>query len=99
MTVLTARYLMPAEFGIYMLAVVFAELGLVFSYSGFFHYLINSSRPDKQVSCTLFWIHLGIGTATGMILFIAAHPLAWVFKSADLAPVILVFACLQPSQH
>lgn len=96
MTILAARYVLPADFGVYMLAVVFAELGLVFSYSGFFHYLISSDRPDDTVISTLFWVILGIGLITGAALFIAAEPLAVLLDAPELSSVLKVFAFLQP---
>ncbi len=96
MTVLAARYLLPAEYGTYMLAVVFAELALVFAYSGFFHYLITSPQDDAATQTTLFWIILGIGVITGTVLLLAATPLARLFSAPDLAPTLVVFAILQP---
>jgi len=95
-TILAARYLAPQDYGLYMLAVVFAELGLIFSYSGVFHYLVTSPRSDVDIISSLFWIHLSIGTLSGAVLFGAAAPLATIFANPELAPILMIFAALQP---
>jgi len=96
MTLCAASLLALSEYGAFMLAVVFVEFATVLTYSGFFHFTVQSRHADDQVHTTMFWTILGIGLFTGVILGLIAHPAAQVFQAPELAPLLLGFAFLQP---
>ncbi|MEM1387906.1 MAG: oligosaccharide flippase family protein [Pseudomonadota bacterium] len=96
MTILAARFLVPAEYGIYTLAIVFITLVQTMSYTGVFHYLIASKQDRGPLTATAFWLMLAMASAAALILAVLAYPLAALFRADDLGPVLLLLALLQP---
>lgn len=95
-TLLAARHLMLSDYGTYMLAVVMIELATVFTYSGFYHYIIQSRRSDDAVQSSMFWVITGIGILTCGALFLFSDLIAGIFDTPDLARPLQLLAVLQP---
>ncbi|MGI3170904.1 oligosaccharide flippase family protein [Pseudooceanicola sp. C21-150M6] len=95
-TLLAARYLTAAEYGVYTLSVVFVEFVIMLTYTGFFHFVVNSDADDTSVLSTMFWVLTGIGAIGGGLIFIFADVLANVFDAPRLAPVLRWLGALQP---
>ncbi|MEM0905758.1 MAG: oligosaccharide flippase family protein [Pseudomonadota bacterium] len=97
-TIVAARYLSPSDYGVYALALVFAELNITITYTGYYYFIINSKSDDRSVLSTFFWIMLAIGTVFGTVLFVGADPLARLFRNEELVLLLACFALLQPFQ-
>lgn len=95
-TLLAAGFLTPTEYGVYTLAIVFVEFVIALTYTGYFHFLINSKEDDDTVLSTMFWMMVGIGTLGGTALFIGAPFIAQIFDAPELAPMLRWFGLLQP---
>lgn len=95
-TLLAAGFLSTTEYGIYTLAVVFTEFVIMLTYTGFFHFVVNSEAEDDRVLSTMFWIMTFIGLVGGLILYIAAPAIARFFDTDTLAPVLKAFGIMQP---
>lgn len=95
-TLLAAGYLTAAEYGVYTLSVVFVEFVIMLTYTGFFHFIINSDEEDSAVLSTMFYVLVGIGVIGGAGIFLCADLLANVFDAPDLAPVLRALGLLQP---
>lgn len=96
MTLMAAAVLSIADYGLFALAIVFAELAVLFAYSGFFGFLVVAKTDDASLVSTLFWTILGVGCASGTLMFALAQPLTRGFETDGLAPLLQILACLQP---
>ncbi len=95
-TLLAAAFLTTAEYGVYTLAVVFAEFVVMLTYTGYFHFVVNSDEEDDAVLSSMFWVMTGIGSVGGLVIFLASGALARAFEAPDLGPVLRAFGLLQP---
>lgn len=95
-TLLAARFLLPAEYGIYAIAIVFVMLIQTMTYSGFYQWIVNAKDDDDVVLGTAFWMIFGLATAASVLLAVAALPLSWAFEAPDLFPVLLALSAIQP---
>ncbi|MBY6005206.1 oligosaccharide flippase family protein [Salipiger bermudensis] len=95
-TLLAARFLLPAEYGVYSLAIVFITLIQTLTYTGFYHFVVTSKQEDDVVLSTSFWMITGLATIAAGALALAAWPIAWAFDAPDLGPVLLLLAAVQP---
>ena len=95
-TLLAARFLLPADYGIYSLAIVFIVLLQTMTYSGYYHFIVTSDEPDKEVLSTSFWMILGLSSIAAVLLMVAAWPLEWLFGAEELGMVVFLLALSQP---
>lgn len=95
-TLLAARFLLPAEYGVYSLGIVFIMLIQTLTYTGFYHFIVTSREDDDTVLSTSFWMIVGLATAAAAVLMAAAYPIAWLYDAPDLGPVLLLLAAIQP---
>lgn len=95
-TLLAAGFLSTSEYGIYTLAVVFAEFVIMLTYTGFFHFVVNSEAEDDRVLSTMFWIMTAIGLLGGLVLYLTAPAIAIFFDAPALEPVLKAFGFMQP---
>ena len=96
MTFLAARFLMPAEFGVFSLANVFVILVQTLTYTGIFQFILTAKGDERLILSTSFWLILLLVGAASLLLAVAAYPLQWLFASADLAMVLVLLAAAQP---
>ena len=95
-TFLAAAFLLPAEYGVYALSIVFIMLLQTLTYTGFYQFVVTSSHPDDEVLSTSFWLITGLSCAASLLLALAAYPLEWLFDADQLGTVILLLAISQP---
>ncbi len=95
-TLLAAAFLMPAEYGVYALGIIFLTLIQTLTYSGFYNFIITSPEDDREVLGTSFWLITGLATAASIVLALAAFPLEWLYDATDLALVLILLAASQP---
>lgn len=96
MTFLAAAFLLPAEYGVYALAIVFIVLLQTLTYTGFYQFVVTSTEPDDDVLATSFWLIVGMSTVASILLGLAAYPMEWLFEAEELGTVIVLFALAQP---
>src|SRR5215469_10060387 len=91
MTVVLARLLTPADFGIVAMVVAVTGLGQAFADLGLSEATIQREDiNDRQVSA-LFWINVAIGLALMLITAGLAPVLAWFYREPRLKEITLVF--------
>lgn len=95
-TLLAARFLLPAEYGVYSLGIVFVTLIQTLTYTGFYHFIVSSKADDKDLLATSFWLLTGLATGASLLLVAAAQPIARAFDAPELFPVLVLLAALQP---
>lgn len=97
MTLLAARFLVPAEFGIFSLANVFIILIQTLTYTGIFQFILASKGDDPEVISTSFWMILPLVGGASALLALVAYPLELLFEAPDLALVLILLALVQPA--
>lgn len=96
MTFLAARFLQPAEYGVYGLGIVFIVLVQTLTYTGFYQFILNARQEDEIVLSTCYWLIFGLVSAASILLAVAAYPIEWLFAAEDLGTVIVLLALIQP---
>lgn len=95
-TLLAARFLLPAQYGVYSLGIVFVVLVQTMTYTGFYQFILTSKEDDRLVLSTCFWLIVGLVSLASLALALAAYPLEWLFGAAPLGSVLLLLALVQP---
>lgn len=88
-TVVLARLLLPADFGLMALAGVAAAIASLFADLGLSSALIHYPRPDRATLSTLFWINLIFSIILALLFCLAGRTLASIYGLPDLAPVLM----------
>jgi len=91
-TLILARLLLPADFGLVALATAFVSSLDALSLLGVDDALIRIKAPPRAVYDTAFTINLIRGAATAVLLFILAGPIAQFFSEPRLANVLFALA-------
>jgi O-antigen/teichoic acid export membrane protein len=90
-TLVLARVLLPADFGLLAMATTFAAAVEALSQLGLQDALVR--HPDgERLRDTGFTMQLGRGIATGLVVALAAPVAAWWFAEPRLVPVLLILA-------
>lgn len=95
-TILAAGFMLPAEYGIYSLAVVFITLIQTLTFTGYYQFVITSRADDRLVLGTAFWLITGLSVLGSLMLIALAGPIARVYGAPELQPVLIWMAAVQP---
>lgn len=91
-----ARLLLPEEYGMISLVLVFINLANVFVSSGLGESLIQKEDATEEDFSTIFYISLGLSALIYLILFVSSDYIADFYRMPLLSPVIKVFALKLP---
>lgn len=90
-----ARLLTPADFGVFALATIFADIGRILCFSGLSESVIRADESDDEISETIFWAGLIRTTLVFAGLAALSMPAAAALGQPQVAPVILALGgCL-----
>ncbi|SFF87013.1 Membrane protein involved in the export of O-antigen and teichoic acid [Novosphingobium sp. CF614] len=95
-TLLAARFLLPAQYGVYSLGVVFVILVQTMTYTGFYQFILTAKEEDSLVLSTCFWLIAGLVSLASLLLALAAYPLERLFHAEPLGSVLVLLALAQP---
>jgi O-antigen/teichoic acid export membrane protein len=95
--ILFARYLSPAEFGLFSVVLAIVELGTVAATMLFHDALIQRDEVDDAHHDSAFWVGLGIGIVFVIACALLAPVFSRVMESAQAGPVLVVSALAVPS--
>ena len=95
-TLLAARFLMPAEYGVYTIAVVFITFIQTMTYTGFFQYVVTAKGDEVTILDTTFWLITGLSTLASAVLALCAPAIARMYDAPDLFSVLWWLALIQP---
>lgn len=85
-----ARLLSPAEFGLISMALVLnAILEIVIEF-GLSNALIREKEISQQQISTVFYLNIGLGFLTSLLVFALAPGFAWFFKMPQLSGIVRV---------
>lgn len=89
-SIVLARLLAPADFGLVSMGMVVTGFLVVIQYLGTSGVVIQRKElPDRLLS-SLFWLNAGFGLVLTIGLMVAADPLSLLFHRTDVAPIIRV---------
>jgi teichuronic acid exporter len=92
--IILARLLLPADFGVIALLMVFIHLAQVFVQSGFSTALIQAKNPDDRDFSSVFYLSLGVAGILYIVLFISAPAISAFYKMPDLTRVLRVLSLI-----
>lgn len=93
-TIILARILLPSEYGIIALIMVFISISQVIVDGGFNTALIQKKQTDNVDFSTIFYFGLFMALIMYGVLYFTAPFIASYYKQPDLIPVIRVMACV-----
>lgn len=91
-TLILARVLVPADFGLVAMASTFAGAVDALSQLGLQDALVRRQTDDKALYDTAFSLQVGRAVLTGLILAAGSPLMAWWFTEPRLVPLLLVLA-------
>jgi O-antigen/teichoic acid export membrane protein len=91
-TVVMARLLTPADFGLVAMVTAVTGLGQAFADLGLSEATIQREKISHQQVSTLFWINVGIGLLLMLITIALAPVLSWFYHDPRLRLITLVLS-------
>lgn len=93
-TIILARILMPEQFGIIAIVMVFIHLAQVFVESGFNTALIQKKDADEEDFSSIFYLSLGIAGLLYTIIFFVTPTISVFYRDPILVPILRVLALI-----
>ena len=91
-TIILARLLSPADFGLLAMATVFVNFAMIFSEMGISSALIQKQDTHNRHYYSVFWFNIFVGICL-TLFFIAVSPLiARFYKKPELVPILAVIS-------
>ncbi len=90
---ITARYLSPADFGTFQMALSVIALVEVFSLLGFEWAMVRHPNPTREHFDTAFTLQLMCSAAATVLILALAYPFAAYYRTPELVNIVLVMAC------
>ena len=88
-TVVLARLLMPADFGIVAMVTAVTSLGQAFADLGLSEATIQHTDISHEQVSTLFWVNLAIGVGLMLVTVALAPVLVWFYREPRLRDITL----------
>lgn len=95
-SVILARLLMPEQYGVVTLVLVFINIANVFVVNGLGESLVQKKDADNKDFSTMFYVSIALSVALYGILFVSAPMIARIYKSPELTAVLRVLALKLP---
>lgn len=91
-TVVLARMLTPADYGLVAMVTAVTGLGQAFADLGLSEATIQRKDINHDQISTLFWINVAIGLGLMLLTIALASPLAWFYKEPRLKGITLLMS-------
>lgn len=89
-TVILARLLLPEDYGLLGMIVIFTSISQMFIDSGMTAALIREKSPSEEDFSTVFYYNLGLAILLYFVLFISANAISGFFNEPQLVGIIRV---------
>lgn len=89
-SIITARLLLPAEFGVAALALAIVAFAGVFADLGLAAAVVHARRATVDLLNTAFWLNVGVGIVFAGVVAAAAWPAAKIYGHPSLLTLMLV---------
>jgi O-antigen/teichoic acid export membrane protein len=90
MELVLARLLLPKDYGVIGIVLVFISLAITLSEGGFSNALIHKQDRTETDFSTVFYINIGIAAFLYLVIFVTAPYIEAVFGIADLALILRI---------
>lgn len=97
-SVVLARLLLPEEYGLIALSMVFINITSVFAVSGLGTSLVQKEHTDELDFSTMFYAGLALSAIVYMILFVCAPYIAQIYQNEQITPVLRFLGIIIPIQ-
>ena len=92
--IILARLLLPAEYGLVAMALVFITVSYVFVDSGFGAAIVQRKNLSNKDLSTVFYLNLGVSIIAYIILYFSAGLIADFFNESQLTKVVRVLSLI-----
>lgn len=89
-SLITARLLLPAEFGEAALVLAVAAFAVLFTDLGLAPAIVHTRRATEEILATAFWLNFGTGVALTLLLSALAYPLSLLYGQPSLLPLMVL---------
>lgn len=86
-TLVLARLLAPADFGVLAMIVVFTGIATVIADAGLSLALVQRQDTDLADESSVFWFNLGLGSLLALLLVVCAPLVAAFYRTPQVAPL------------
>jgi O-antigen/teichoic acid export membrane protein len=93
-TIALARLLTPKEFGLFAMAVVIADFARLFTEMGLGTATIQRENIDEDEVSMLFWINVGIGVVSMVVLACLSPLVAWFYGEIGLSHLCMALSII-----
>lgn len=87
-TMVLARLLMPADFGLMAMASIAITITALFADFGLSSALMHFPRPERNVLSTLYWLSMALACLLALLSSLLAWPAAHLLKQPALGPIL-----------
>ena len=94
--VVLSRLLPPSDYGVMAMAGVVTALAGMLRDMGTGAAIIQRKELTQELTCTVFWMNMALGTTLGLLLWVGADLLGAFFREPKLPGVLLALAALFP---
>ncbi|MFL5920414.1 MAG: MOP flippase family protein [Gaiellaceae bacterium] len=91
-TAVLARLLVPADFGLVQMYVVFTGFAMLFVDLGFVGAIVQRKELDERHLSSAFWLNLGSSTAVAVLIAALSPAVAAFYGESQLVPLMIVAA-------
>lgn len=95
-SIVLARFLSPADFGIYAIMLIFTSVSLVLIDGGFSSAIIQKKDISREEQTAVFWYNTLASLVISLVIFLLAPLIARTFGYPVLRPILITIALLVP---
>lgn len=92
--IILARYLTPAEFGVFALASLLIQISGMLASGGMGDYLIRHANPDELLKNTIFWTNLALTSCLSLLVIVFSPFIARAAGDDDIRLILCALAAL-----
>lgn len=92
--IILARYLTPAEFGVFALASLFIQISGMLASGGMGDYLVRHADPDELLKSTIFWTNLALTSCFSLVIVVFSPLIARSAGDDDIRLILCTLAVL-----
>ncbi len=82
-----ARILTPEDYGTVALVTAITGLAILLADFGLSSAAIQSQTITHGQKSNLFWLNSAVGAAVAVVVFVAAHPISWLYQRPELVSI------------
>jgi len=90
--IVLARLLLPAEYGLVAMALVFITISYVFVDSGFSSAIVQRKNLSSSDLSTVFYLNLGVSILVFIILYLSAELIADFYNESQLIKIVRILS-------